>query len=376
MAWPVYLALADGSPKLGKYSLSPDIRICLEERASKLFIEFNGPSTASTPDRKILVWKKNYPAGCLVRCAPGGLYVNDVFLEADEFNIVMDKNTLATVRGKKWHGAMLVRKTGRQTLMLVNVLPVEEYVEGVVENEVPTSWPLAALKAQAIASRTFSVFRMLAARDKPYDVRPNFQSYAIPQKKAEMVARAVEETRGVVMVYKGRVFPSFYHGMCGGVTDYAGNNWNYPFKFPENVQYCKFCSENVEKATWTCSFAIGEVERKLKAAGCRVADIIDIEPYKVSTVSERATEFAVYSRLETMHIRTNALREALGFHNLKSNYFKIRKKDGRFIFIGLGRGHGAGMCQHGARAMAESGDSFETILKYYYPGVDFRKVSW
>ena len=360
----------------GNLGLSNDIRISLVEKAESLSLSFDGPSTAATTDKKTLIWKRNYPETCEIRAANGGMYLNDVFLQNNEFVIVMAEGTRARVKGHTWEGKLIVRKDLRGRFFLLNAIPVEEYIEGVVENEVPPTWPLDALKAQAIASRTFSVFRMLVAADKPYDMRPNFQSYNVPRRRNPNVLKAVKETEGVVMIYKGRVFPAFYHSMCGGVTDYAGNNWPYPFKFPDNVKYCKFCSENTDQVSWSVTYEASGIERKLKKNGYRVEEIIDIRPYKVSNVSERITEFRIENKLGEVFIRTNELRRVLGFDRLKSNYFQVRKRGNRYIFIGLGRGHGAGMCQKGCEKMAVQGDTFEMILRYYYPGIEFRRIQW
>lgn len=358
--------------------LSDNIRVSIIEKSSHpVTIKFDGPSTATALNsKKVLIWKKNFPRQCAIRPVPaGGFYINGVFVDTTEFEIFLEDGTKAVIKDKQWIKKLHVSRDGRGRISVVNVIPVEEYVQGVVEHEMPTSWPIEALKAQAVASRTFSVYRMLVGGAKPYDVKANFMAYA-PSTGNEQTQKAVADTSGIVMIFKGRLFPSFFHAMCGGVTDYAGNNWMYPFRFPDNVEYCSFCSEHTGKVTWRATLDTVQIERKLKAAGFRVADIRGIYPHKVSAVSERVTEIRVESRLEPVFIRTNAFRNAMGFHKLKSNYFKIIKRGSKYVFIGLGRGHGAGMCQYGAKQMAQEGRNFEMILKYYYPGIEFRKIRW
>ena len=146
------------------------------------------------------------------------------------------------MEGRKFSGDIFIYLTAKTKLIVVNRLNVEEYLRGVVPCEMSKGISLEALKAQAVAARTYAYNKILRPQTNLYDLFSDTSSqvYEGVTKYSETTDRAVRQTADVVMFYKGRLFPSFYHSMCGGVTRKAENVWKINEQVPGNVS-CAYC---------------------------------------------------------------------------------------------------------------------------------------
>ncbi|WP_405726283.1 stage II sporulation protein D [Anaerotignum sp.] len=243
---------------------------------------------------------------------------------------------------------------------------LEEYVAGVVAAEMPAAFHEEALKAQAVAARTYQVRQMQAAGTDSvlYDVG---QAYITTEEQKEKwgenysfygakIRKAVRETAGEIMVYEGEPILAAFHAQSAGKTEDAVQVWN------SDVPYLKSVNSSEDKKApqheITVTFSMEEVKEKLGSTELSVRSRTD-----AGYVSELQAGERILSGRE--------VREKLG---LRSASFRIEKKGEDFCFTTHGYGHGVGMSQYGASFLAEEGKTYREILRHYYSGVEFQML--
>ncbi|MBM7855977.1 stage II sporulation protein D [Desulfohalotomaculum tongense] len=259
-------------------------------------------------------------------------------------------------------------------------IKLEEYLAGVVVAEMEPTWPQNALAAQAILARTFTMENIESGRvkkihgtDVSTDVEES-QAYD-PSRINERVKKAINDTRGQVIKYKGRYVKGWFSACCGGVT--AGAEEGLDWK-KTKTPYIKAglkdgCMEitNDENRDWWVQFPISTVRQAVKnKTGQDPGDITGVEIVKRGP-SGRAEEI----KLGRITISGPALRLALGSEKMRSTLIKeIKVKGDNLVINGNGFGHGVGLCQWGAYKMAQEGKSPEEIIKFYYQNVTIDKL--
>lgn len=265
-------------------------------------------------------------------------------------------------------------------------LPIEDYLYGVVAGEVPTSWPLEALKAQAVASRSFAYFEVRSRKNEEYDVHASTLSQVWRPSIAveSKVQQAVDSTAGVVITEKNALIKTYFHSECGGFT--ADARWVFtktPILALSGVR-CPRCSDSRNRPTsWTVAYTREEIQNRLRKANLlkqpgqiRMLQGLDAEGKAMSnrTLGRVVTiEITMAGgRGVTVRIPANDFRLAMGpdKKNVASTYMTIEGgSEPRITFSGLGWGHGVGLCQHGAAYAADKlRYGFVDILALYYPG--------
>lgn len=257
-------------------------------------------------------------------------------------------------------------------------LTMEEYIEGVVAAEMDPDWPQAALAAQAIQARTFTLQKIaeqgtLPGKDAHASTNiEEFQAYNADRINNN-VREAVDATRGLVAVYKGEYVRSWFHAYCGGITatPEAGLNYTKPvpdyFKPVENP-----CREYVDKDTefWTKTFSKAEVRSAVET-------VTKTDPgnfFKID-ISKSENGRAVTLKIGSVNVSAAELRLALGSTEMRSTVIDSPTVTADEVkFVGRGYGHGVGLCQWGAKGWAEKGRSAEEIVKAFFPGVEIQKL--
>lgn len=273
-------------------------------------------------------------------------------------------------RGKKYVGRLDFFDNGDSTLTAVNVLPMEEYLVGLVKSEMPSDWPIEAVKAQAVAARTYALFQKKAKLDgrlgSVYDVESSVLDQVYGGSSEDVrVRKAVESTSGEILVRHGDPIKSFFNSTCGGQTELAINVWGEESLFPSiKDRYCK----RSPHYSWTYSISKPALAEKLRVKGFLADDVanITIENRKSNP---RAGIVMIDTGLNVFFIQGSDFREMVGYNNLKSTWFNVKIEDDKVVFEGHGYGHGVGMCQWGAKGMAEAGKNYRQILHFYYPGI-------
>ena len=388
--------------------------------------------------------------------------------------VTVKSKGLLYLNGKPYRGIFrLVASSNSFTV--VNELPIEDYLKGVLKIEVNPNWPMEALRAQAITARTYALAERGRHGSAGFDLCATDHCLPYRGVSAEdsRLTQAIESTRGMVLYYGGRPAATFFHSDSGGWTSNVQSVWG------QDIPYLRSVQEPFEYqspySSWSLKISGDEIGRRLSRAGIDVGSVFEIRPAKFGPGGRVETVEIVGSRGRKT-IKSHDLRMALGAKELKSTMFTVSadgqaprvvkpapkpsepdgaqsqsstlitltregaftseelldmllhpekkeeyvqkalarrggkalapstpesssKKDpkllwpqwempdestGRdttgvargttFVFQGKGWGHGVGMCQWGAKAMAENGWSAEKIVKYYYPGTQLQKL--
>jgi stage II sporulation protein D len=253
-------------------------------------------------------------------------------------------------------------------LAVISEVPLEEYVAGVVRAEVGERWPLEALRAQAVAVRTYAAYHRQLNAAKPFHILAStaHQQYAGRVAESSVVWSATQETAGQVLRLDGQLFPAFYHTESGGHTEEPGSVFAARNMPPLRAVVCPHSTGSPHYA-WSLELPLPAVAEALRRGGTDVGDVTEIEVPE-RTVSQRALTVAVRGTRGTASLRGNDFRRLVGYDTLKSTLFTVATERGVVRFTGRGYGHGVGLCQWGARGMAEQGYTMVQILEFYYPG--------
>jgi stage II sporulation protein D (peptidoglycan lytic transglycosylase) len=270
-------------------------------------------------------------------------------------------------------GAIEIRRAG-EGLLVVNALPLEEYVVGSVKAEAGEAMPLEMLKAQAIVARTYAAYHRRLNAGKPYEIvaATVHQQYAGRVGADSPIWTAVRETRGQVLLWEGDLFPAFYHTDSGGHTEdprmvFAASNM--PALRAVRVEFPSDSPHHL----WTLDLLLADLAAALQRAGVGVGRVTALDVLERS-VSLRVTRIAVHGSAGRVILRGNDFRRVVGYDTLKSTLFAVAVDDTTARFAGRGYGHGVGMDQAGAKTMAQLGYSARQILEYYYPGAVFASL--
>jgi stage II sporulation protein D len=286
--------------------------------------------------------------------------------------------------------------------LVVNHLPVEKYLESVVNGEFNSKWAEPAVEAQIIAARTYAYYQMKEMRKdrgRVYDVESTQkdQVYLGMDVSDTKASQLVSKTRGMILSDPNSRFQkcpikAFYHASCGGGTFLPGEIWGGRFAGFKKVS-CPYCV-NSPSYFWEYSLSFREIEKKLLHG-------IEVDPNgrkawpisyirnpgvwyltQIRTIQQEERTSAVafdFTHLEnqkplTVTMNAYQLRNWLDPNQLKSTRFQLELHGRLVTFRGKGVGHGVGLCQWGAKKMGEKGYSREQILTHYYPGFKIVKI--
>jgi stage II sporulation protein D len=274
-----------------------------------------------------------------------------------------------------YRDVVLIYRNSKGSLDVINRLELDDYLKGVIPFEGNPKWALESLKAQAIVSRTFALTKVLARQEEEYDVSAGYMSqvYAGKQIEDERTNQAVDATRGEVLLYKGKIFPAYFHSTCGGATTAADLVWRVKPLAPLNGVECKFCQRSPHYK-WEAKVTPAEIKQKLAKQKMPVQDVLGLRADKIDRTG-RAHKLVIQSTWAEKIVDADAFRVWIDPSRLKSNLItKVSARDGAFVFKGKGWGHGVGMCQYGMKYLGELGYGYQEILGYYYPGAQVSKL--
>jgi stage II sporulation protein D len=253
-------------------------------------------------------------------------------------------------------------------LAVVNELPLEDYLVGVLRAEASEKWPLEALRAQAIVARTYAAYHRAIAGPRPHHILAStaHQQYFGRVPATSPLWGAVRETAGQVLLWEGDVFPAFYHTESGGYTEdprtvFAARNM--PALRPVR---CEF-SAGSPHYYWALDVRLADLAEILRRHDVGVGSVVGIEVTE-RTPSLRASAVTVHGSRGSVRLRGNDFRRMIGYDTFKSTLFAVAVDTQVARFSGRGYGHGVGLCQWGAKGMAEQGHTARQILEFYYPG--------
>lgn len=312
-----------------------------------------------------------------VRLLNKGIFIGMSVYPVERLLIQPLKGSSIVVNKRKFRGNVILIRTSDSRLTAVNSINIEDYIKGVLYHEVSHHWPMEALKAQAVAARTYALYSMGIASLKDYDVTNDIYSQVYGGQNSERyrTGLAVDRTAGEILAYKGQVLPSYFHATCGGMTEDAKELWGGSVPPLQGVP-CMFCKESPHMY-WKKNFRLKDIQDELNRRGHKIGLIRDIAVVSRNR-SGRIDMLRITGRDgKTLDVKGKDFRQALGPNVLKSNTYEIDMQGYYVNFIGKGWGHGVGMCQWGARGMSLQQFNYKQILEFYYPTaklVDYHSI--
>lgn len=257
-------------------------------------------------------------------------------------------------------------------LFLVDDIPMEAYVAGVVSSEMPTSWGIEAKKAQAVAARSYALMRR-ADGGQPFDLDATVLDQVYSGRPADAVSTAaVTATHGQVLASGGLLVSAWYSSTCAGRSELPHNVWPERPSHGTSIVSCGFC-DGSPNWSWTARITPDELLRELRADGQAPSEIRSVH-LRTSTVSGRVTAFEMLTDLGSLVWSGNELRRHVGWGRVRSTRFDLSFDGNAFVLAGTGFGHGVGLCQWGAHGMERTGVDYREILDHYFPGSEVVEV--
>ena len=266
-------------------------------------------------------------------------------------------------------------------LVVVNALDLEDYVAGVVASEMPAGWPAAALAAQAVAARTYAMAQKIAMGA---GARAHLGATVLDQVYAgaagDGARKAAQATSGEVLTAGAMPIQAFFSASCGGTGESGEAAFNLP---AGSLPYLPGgddgeADRGAPPLRWKKEVRLSAVSAALRRVGRVRGKVSGLEVVD-RTSSGRARSVRVRAGKSAIVLPAAELRQLLGYRELPSLLFDVtvRRRPGSAptaVFTGRGSGHGAGLCQWGARGRAARGEGYREILAHYYPGTEVRRM--
>lgn len=311
-----------------------------------------------------------------VRAVHGGVRASGAGLTLDKKGIrarrlIFEAAAGIRVKGRLYFGRVTVQREAKaKTLIAINRLHLETYLLGIIGSEMSPKWPIEALKAQAVAARTYAMQRrlMMRAANRPYDLESSVlsQVYTGAERIGPSVEAAVATTRGEVLDYRHRLVEALYHSTCGGRTVPAEAAFGRPVPYLK-TRRCRWCKTST-RYRWTVELSLSELGARLSAA-----KLLSGLPTRVER-DKPSPDVLVWVGARRTRVSARAVRKAVGYGTLYSTRFTAITKGSKVRFTGRGFGHGVGMCQWGARGLALDGRNYREILGHYYKGASVKRL--
>ena len=356
-----------------------------------------GLGAYSNPNLKILLFKTNYPVkiSSNANLSVDGLELPEVEKRNFKVTPVDSKKLLFNNRlyaeGSIWissYGSVNILKKGQTHvhrymgmielkptqggIYVINHLPTETYLEGVLNAEISTKWNMDVVKAQAVISRTFALYQRQTRLNKPWHMTSShfdqvYQGANISDIRGKF---AIKKTHGLVVNYHNKLAQTFYHSNCGGRTEDPVYVWknSVPYLSVKDVPFGK----QDPRYFWSQTFSSRQLKKVLRKAGHHPSKIKNVY-ISERTPSDRAYKITFESDQKSFHIKAKDFRRLTGYRKIQSLMFDVVKVPGGFFFEGKGNGHGVGLCQWAAKEMAEKGYSYTDILNFFYDGIQLAR---
>ena len=271
---------------------------------------------------------------------------------------------------RRYQGLIEVRPF-KKGVYVINHLPLETYLAGVLNAEISTKWAIEVVKVQAVISRTFALYQMENRKNRLWHVTSGLSDQVylgadIADKRGQ---HAIQQTRGLVVTYQGKLAQTFYHSNCGGVTEDAGALWkySYPYLKVRTVPYGK----SDPRFSWEARMSQADLERVFRKLGFKGQNIKELT---ISEYSPSGRVAKIYlNGLPQNSYKGKDFRRAAGYRKIQSLLFKISGIPGGILFSGTGNGHGVGLSQWSAKEMAEKGYQYYDIIEYFYQGTQLKR---
>ena len=362
----------------------PELLVSLGTVGTTLRLSGNVPVVLKRLDNKKVVWQGKAKEFATLTFTDKGWELNGRKLKkadsaALELTVEDERNLsklVSTYDNKSYRGALrLLPHKG--SLQLINRITAEEYLQGVVPEEMPAEWNPEAVKAQAVAARTYALRQRKRHAKEGFDVcaTTHCQQYGGVAVERAAANQAVKATSGEVLESHGALVDALFHTDSGGMTENSEDVWG------SRIDCLRAAKEvRTETYPWEKNITVEKFSELLAKRGKNIGTLkkIELSPIKIGkaskdrTVSGRVKQVTFVGKNGKASITGNDLRSMLG---LKSTLFGMTMNRNVLFIKGYGWGHGLGMSQHGAKAYADSEHyDYKKILQHYYQGAELKKL--
>jgi stage II sporulation protein D len=378
---------------------TPQVRVLLDKIKSKDSLYFSGTYYLYSEEARYEFGERNKKV--YIVPLPAGLQIynkNRNLLYKSHFPVVLKpakQNNHFIFRNKEYAGDIIFTLVQDSAIYIINRLPIDEYLKGVVPAEIITTRQevYEAIKAQAICARTYAIHKIAARKNEMYDLCATIQDQVYDgfARHTVLANQAIGETKNVILHYQGQPAAVYYHSTCGGKLEAVQNVWNQP-DIPylqggiDAVSDTYLCRNSpdfrwIEKRSVTQLDSLFFYHFHKSMLKKTVKDSLKIEfqlEIKKRNGNGRIEELEITYADTSMSVAGYTIRRFFGWppgKYLKSNLFYVEQdSDSTIIFIGGGSGHGVGMCQWGAMEMARQGFRYYHILSKYFPGTKLARI--
>jgi SpoIID/LytB domain protein len=287
-------------------------------------------------------------------------------------------------KGKKkvhYRGTLEIR--GGKKLFLIDELPLEDYVRGVIPVEVPRMFQFEAQKALTVAIRTYAIKSMGRHLTDGYNMcdTVHCQGFSGANRDADWIDKLIDSTRGQIATYNGDPIYALYSTDCGGVTESNEDSGigKSPIPYLQSVTDCPdtgsedYCADSPHHA-WQKTYTIDELDSHLSKTS-KVGKLASIE-FAEYDKSGRVKTVLIKGEKGEYRMPGNKFRDLMGADIIKNTLMTlVVTDDGQYRISGKGYGHGLGLCAFGANGMAKAGFKYADILKHYYTGIEIKDIS-
>ena len=349
------------------------VRAALLQEVPSVRITILAPCRMVDLEKGVLIKQWQELKWQLVEPGVSGLTVGQMETHSDVLLLEPTREAIIRVNAKPYRGALILYQTAKGKITVVNRLGLEEYLIGALPSEVSQGWPMEALKAHAIVSRTVAAHRIWVQHGQPFDISSGTHLYYGFEAEREDVSAAVRATAGQGLSFNGELFSASFSTNCGGHTEDASELWqgkagDSPLKGRPDP-YCREMkhyrwSESIETKTFMKQ--LGDVAKPIgELQDCQILERND---------SGRVRSIQLLGTEGTVNVAGRVFREKIGSDRLKSLNFTVTVSRQHVAFSGFGWGHGVGMCQWGAYGMAIQNHTMDEILDFYFSGAKKRQL--
>ncbi|HOX07351.1 MAG TPA: SpoIID/LytB domain-containing protein [Planctomycetota bacterium] len=385
----------------GPFKDAPKVRLIVRQKAQAVNLAVTGPfrlydgSGAEIPItmKRLAAAPVTFRDRCL---AVGSLPLRPNSEDLGRLRIVPEKSGTVEISGQVFPGDVeLIGVRGTSTLHVVVHMDIEEYLCGVLAGEVPVDrWNEEALRAQAVASRTYALYYSLRNASDPWDfgmTGREAQEYRPGVSRNAKINLAVNSTRGEVLTWNNMIFPAWFHSSCGGHTVDATAVFTRRHIDALGGAECRWCRQQPDNkyASWKRDINFTVIADRLAKelsddpeVGPTMRKITKNKPLRSLEVAEKAPDGRITKFLArgpgdpgSVEIRANDVRLAIGPSELPSTNCSMTPGS-RYRFEGAGWGHGVGLCQFGAQGQAQDGRNYQEILATYFPSSRIVKMAY
>jgi len=383
----------------GDYLRMPFVRVLLDDSSSGIQVDAEGSfAVECLKDGEHFVFNSSSPVTAEIKNSKVFLKDNkgaQIHGSLNEANFIpKGKGNILILGAKKYRGIIKVLSSGKN-IQVINIVYMEDYLRGVVPPEIGERTPdeVEAVKAQAIAARTYAMAHLGQYQDQQYDMKSSIidQVYDGFNIEEELVNRAVDQTEGKVLFHRDEFVNAYYHSTCGGMTDNVDHVWDR-----KETPYLKAVADSgacswSKYYSWNEFFTEGQLRSRIeqylsseRGKDYRITRIKDITILE-RTPGGRVGELIVTTDKDVLSFKKDRIRWVIGRTSnpdliLPSDRFSLDiERDGAgyvsgVSFVGRGYGHGVGMCQCGAIGLARIGWSYDDILGHYYTNIEIKDL--